>query len=218
MGKLLIVFCFCPHLSLCLFSRHLQIQDPSIERLEGQYQAVISSLRSKLGSRTAPPLLHVNPVYLQEGLPIKLPFFPSSTRAPDHSSSSSSLPKPLEHWSLLIALVEEYQKSRTHDDAVTENAPQSNFLLKTDASPDTEWSATTEDFTFVENEDGTDIKSTASSIPEVIQHDGPHREGLDSEHGRLHRKSRSLQRRQTSAAKGKSMHHTMLGVERVHTF
>lgn len=174
--------------------------------------SVISSLRSKLGSRTTPPLLHLDPVYLQEESPINPLFFPSSTSAPDHTSPISSLPKPQEHWSLLVALMDGFQKLRMQDEKVEEDELQSEFLFSTDVSSDTEWSTTSEDFTFGENEEEADIKSSA--LPEskettpVVQHDVRHTEGSDFGHVntlRLHRKYRSLlQTRQIPGAKGKS--------------
>lgn len=185
------------------------MHDSLVQRLAGQYLSVISSLHSKLGSRTAPPLLHLDPVYLQEESPINLLF--SSTSAPDHSSPISS-PKPEEHWSLLEALMDKYQKLRTQDENLEEHEPQSEFLFSTDVSSATKWSTISEDFTFEENEGGTDIKSPV--LPEseetisVVQPDVGHTEGSDAGHVntlRLHRKYRSLlQPRLIPGAKGKS--------------
>ncbi|XP_024863009.2 serine protease 56 isoform X2 [Kryptolebias marmoratus] len=193
-------------------SLFLQTQDSLVQQLAGQYQSVISSLHSKLGARTAPPLLHLEPVYLQEGSSINTLFFPPSTGPPDHTRPSSSLPKSQEHRSPLIALMDEFQRLKSQEEAVEEDVPLRKFLFSTDVSPDTEWSTTSEDFVFVENEEGTDIKSSALPIPEastsVVQQDGPRTESSDSGHVvnplSLHRKYRSLlQRRQTPGASGK---------------
>ncbi|XP_035861515.1 serine protease 56 isoform X2 [Sander lucioperca] len=142
----------------------LQTEDSSVHQLEGQFQSVISALRSKLYSRAAPPILHLDTVYLQEDSPNSPPLTTSSTGAPVPSSSSSSQ-ESQEPWSLLTALMNEFEKLSTQDEIVTEDVPQSQTSSNSDASPDVKWSTTSEDFTFVEHEDGTELKSSALPLP-----------------------------------------------------
>ncbi|XP_029309182.1 serine protease 56 [Cottoperca gobio] len=136
----------------------LQTEDSSVHQLEGEFQSVISDLRSKLESRAAPPILHMDTVYLQEESPNSPPLTASSTGAPSSSSSQ-------EPWSLLTALMNEIQKIKTQDEIVTEDASQSETSSDRDTSPDTKWSAASEDFTFVENGDITELKSSALPLP-----------------------------------------------------
>ncbi|XP_039670517.1 serine protease 56 isoform X3 [Perca fluviatilis] len=180
----------------------LQTEDSSVHQLEGEFQSVISALRSKLYSRAAPPILHLDTVYLQEDSP---PLTTSSTGAPVPSSSQESQ----EPWSLLTALMNEFQKLSTQDEIVTEDVPQSQTSSSSDASPDVKWGATSEDFTFVENEEGTELKSSALPLPEqstsVVQpgNEGAHTETTADPRQAvynvktfsLHRKYRSLLRK-----------------------
>ncbi|XP_027140796.1 serine protease 56 [Larimichthys crocea] len=144
----------------------LQTEDSSVHELEGEFRSVISALHSKLDSRAAPPILHLDTFYLQEESP-NSPHFPSSsTAALDHNEPSSySSQKSQQPWSLLIALMNEFQKLRTQDEIVTEDVSQSETLSDIDASRDIEWTATSEDFTFVENEDRAELKSSALPLP-----------------------------------------------------
>ncbi len=214
-------------LNIQLYACHLQTEDSSVHQLEGEFRSVISALRSKLDSRAAPPILHLDTVYLQEGSPNSPPFPTFSTGAPVHtgpsssSSSSSSSQKSHQPWSLLTALMNEIQKLRTQDEIVTEDASQSETSSNRGASPDVKWSATLEDFTFVEEGNGTELKSSALPLPvqstTVVQ---PVSEGAETtadpgqtvraaKASSLHRKYRSLLRkRQIPGASGKSMCHT----------
>ncbi|XP_032388169.1 uncharacterized protein prss56 isoform X1 [Etheostoma spectabile] len=190
----------------------LQTEDSSLHQLEGEFQSVISALRSKLYSRAAPPILHLDPVYLQEDSPNSPPFSTSSTGAPvppSSSSSSSSTQEPQEPWSLLTALMKEFQKLSTQDEVGTDDVPQSETSSNSDASSDVNWSATSEDFSFVENEDGTELKSLGSPLPvqstSVVQpaNEGAHTETTPDPRQAvytvktisLHRKYRSLLRK-----------------------
>lgn len=205
-------------MSNSVFTCHHQTEDSSVHQLEGEFLSVISALRSKLDSRAAPPILHLDTFYLQEESPNSPPFPASSTGAPVSSSQESQQP-----WSLLTALMNEIQKIRTQDEIVTEDTSQSETSSDRDASPDVRWSATSEDFTFVENGERTELKSSAVPLPEqpttVGQpvSEGPHTETTadprQTEHAvktlSLHRKYRSLLRkRQIPGASGKSMRHT----------
>lgn len=124
-----------------------------MHKLGGELQTVISALRSKLNSRAAPPILHLDTLNLQDEPPIS-PLFPaSSTGASVHAGPPSSSHESQQPWSLLAALVNEIQKSGTQDEIMTEDASQSEMSSKRDAPTDAKWSSTSEDFTFVENGD-----------------------------------------------------------------
>ncbi|XP_070774901.1 serine protease 56 [Enoplosus armatus] len=51
----------------------LQTEDSSVHQLEAEFQSVISALRSKVDSRAAPPILHLDTVYLQKESPTICP-------------------------------------------------------------------------------------------------------------------------------------------------
>ncbi|XP_034558805.1 uncharacterized protein prss56 [Notolabrus celidotus] len=192
----------------------LQTEDSSLHQLEGELRSVISALRSKLDLRAAPPIMHLDTVYLQ-GESSYQPSSPeSSTGAPvhdGHSSSSSHEPQP-QPWSLLTALMNEMDKLSTQD----ETTLQTNTSPDIDASPDLNWGITSEDFTFVEN--GAQLKSSVLPLDEqsaAMVHlvtEGAHTE-TTAEPKRtvravktlsLHRKYRSLLRkRQIPGAVGK---------------
>ncbi|XP_033505577.2 uncharacterized protein prss56 [Epinephelus lanceolatus] len=190
----------------------LQTEDSSVHQLEGELRSVISALRSKLYTRAAPPILHLDTSYLQEDSPNSPPLTTSSTGAWDHTDrSSSSSQEPHEPWSLLSALMIEMQKLSAQDETGTEDVSQS------ETSPDVNWSATSEEFAFVENEDRTESKSSA--LPLLVQpttNVQPVTERAHTETGdpkqaahvaktlSLHRKYRSLLRkRQIPGAGGK---------------
>ncbi|XP_047446024.1 serine protease 56 [Mugil cephalus] len=192
-----------------------QMQDSSVQQLEVEYRSVISALRSKLDSRAAPPLLHLDPVYLQWESGSNQPLLTSfSTEAPVRTDLFSSFQESQEPWSLLTALMNEIQKLRTHDGVGGENPSQSEASSSRDAPPDVKWSTTSEDFTFVENGDVTE-KPSESLLPvqstTVVQPvaESPHTEAGDprltaDKPLSLHRKYRSLLRkRQTPGASGK---------------
>ncbi|XP_038575306.1 serine protease 56 [Micropterus salmoides] len=137
----------------------LQTEDSLVHQLEGEFRSVIVALRSKLASRAAPPILHLDTVYLQEESPNSPPFPTSSTAAPVHTGHTSSSPESQQPWSLLTALMNEIQTLRTQDDIVTADASQSDTSSDSDASLGVRWSTMSEDFTFVKNEDRTELKS-----------------------------------------------------------
>ncbi|XP_036939575.1 uncharacterized protein prss56 isoform X1 [Acanthopagrus latus] len=192
----------------------LQMEDASVHHLEGEFRSVISALRSKLDSRAAPPILQLDTVYLQEDSPNSPPLPASSTGAPGHtgpsssSTSSSSSQESQQPWSLLSALMSEIQKLGTQEDA-----PQSETSADSDVLGDAKWSANSEDFTFEEDGDRAETKSSAS--PEQSTTVGqPVAEGAHTETTAdprqtvnslsLHRKYRSLLRkRQIPGANGK---------------
>ncbi|XP_037644331.1 uncharacterized protein prss56 [Sebastes umbrosus] len=189
-----------------------QTEDSSVHQLEGEFQSVISTLRSKLDSRAAaPPILHLDTLYLQEDSPNSPPLTTTSTGAPVQTGPSSSSQKSQKPWSLLTALMDEMQKLGTQDEIVTEEASQSETSSNRDTLPDVEWSATSEDFTFVENEERTELKSSALPAQSTsVVTEGAHTETTadprQAVHAvkSLHRKYRSLLRkRQIPGAGGK---------------
>ncbi|XP_070830892.1 uncharacterized protein prss56 [Chaetodon trifascialis] len=190
-----------------------QTEDSSVHRLEGEFRSVISALRSKLDSRAAPPIMHLDTLYLQDESPNSPPFPASSTDAPVDTSPSSSQ-ESQQPWSLLRALMNELQKIRTQDEIVTEDTT----FVNRDSSPDVRWSSTSEDFTFVEDGDRTELKSSVLPPPEQsttvdqLVSEGAHTEMTADPRQTvhvaktlsLHRKYRSLLRkRQLPGANGK---------------
>ncbi|XP_035993665.1 uncharacterized protein prss56 [Fundulus heteroclitus] len=157
----------------------LQTQDPLVQQLAGQYQSVISDLFSKLGSRAAPPHLHLEAAHLEE----RSPDGPSATGTSGHAAPSSSSQKSQEPWSLLSVLLDELRRIRTQDETVDDGASQSEASFNGDVSP--EWSATSGDFTFDGNRDGEGLKASAvplldpltSALPKVDE--SPHAETSD---------------------------------------
>ncbi|KAG7214710.1 hypothetical protein INR49_010602 [Caranx melampygus] len=198
----------------------LQTEDSSVHQLEGEYQSVISALLSKLNSRAAPPILHLDTSYLQRESSNTAPSPTSSTGKPVHTgpSSSSSSEESQEPWSFLTALMNEIQKLRTEDGIMIKDVSQSETSSNRDTSTDVTWSATSEDFTFAETEDRTELKSLALLLPvqstAVVQtvteadHAEMTAEPRQTAHSvkslTLHRKYRSLLRkRQTPGTNGK---------------
>nr|XP_054595516.1 serine protease 56 isoform X1 [Nothobranchius furzeri] len=173
----------------------LQTRDSFVQQLEGQYKSVILDLQSRLNSRAAPPLLHLDPAYLQEGSPKNPMRLPSSIRSTVSPSLST---KPQDHWSFVTAFMDEIQKIETRDE--------------TEESGTSQWSSPSEDFIFTQNKDEVDLKSSTIPLQEksAVQRglNKPHAETSDSGHAgkplRLHRKSRSLlQNSQIPAASGR---------------
>uniref|UniRef100_A0A1A8M4V1 Protease, serine, 56 n=1 Tax=Nothobranchius pienaari TaxID=704102 RepID=A0A1A8M4V1_9TELE len=173
----------------------LQTQDSFVQQLEGQYKSVILDLQSRLNSRAAPPLLHLDPAYLQEGSPKNPMRLPSSIRSTVSPSLST---KPQDHWLFFTAFMDEIQKIETRDE--------------TEESGTSQWSSPSEDFIFMQNKDEVDLKSSTIPLQEksAVQRglNKPHAETSDSGRAvkplRLHRKSRSLhQNSQIPAASGK---------------
>lgn len=182
-----------------------------MHQLEGEYQSVISALRSKLDSRAAPPILHLEPGYLQRESS-NTPSFPTSS--PSSSKESN------EPWSFLTALMNGIQKLRTEDGIMAKDVSQSEISSNRDTYTDVTWSATSEDFTFAETEDRTELKSSALLLPvqstvivqTVTQGDhaemtaDPRQAAHSVKSLTLQRKYRSLLRkRQTPGTNGKSM-------------
>ncbi|XP_037314704.2 uncharacterized protein prss56 [Pungitius pungitius] len=183
----------------------LQTQDSSIHQLEGEFQSVISALRSKLYSRSAPPTFHLDTVDLRLDSSDASPLAPSSTETPVHTGPSPPTGSQ-EPWSLLSALMKEVQKTSTQAEVVTEDGSKGATSHTRDTSPDAKWSTTSEDFTFAENEEGTESKPSAllrsTSVAQPVTQ--PVAEGAHAETLSLHRKHRSLLRkRQTPEASGK---------------
>ncbi|KAM8851302.1 uncharacterized protein prss56 isoform 2-T2 [Spinachia spinachia] len=185
----------------------LQTQDSSIHQLEGEFQSVISVLRSKLYSRSAPPSFHLDTVHLQLDSSNASPLTPSSTKTPVHTGPSPSTGSQ-EPWSLVTALMKEVQRV----EIVAEDGSKTATSHMRGTSPDGEWSATWEDFTFAENKERTELKASAflqsTAAAQPVTEGGPTETTADSRQAvktlSPHRKYRSLLRkRQTPDASGK---------------
>ncbi|XP_029687522.1 serine protease 56 isoform X1 [Takifugu rubripes] len=177
----------------------LQSEESSVPQLQGEFQNVISALRSKLNSRAAPHVLHLDTKEVQDEQ--ELPNNPrvpvSPTGAPFYSSSSSTNWESQKPWSLSTALTNE-KNLRTQGELVTEG--------------DTfERSPTSEDSSFLKHGDGMELGALdllpalqTAAVTEGAQTQSP---AVDIKAGHtlnLHRKHRSLLRkRQTSGSSGR---------------
>ncbi|MEQ2171412.1 hypothetical protein GOODEAATRI_010409 [Goodea atripinnis] len=130
-------------------------QDSLVQQLAGHYQSVISGLHSKLDSRAAPPRLHLDAAYLEEGCP-------KSPSLIGHTAPSSLSQKPQEPWSLLSVLMGELRRTRTQEQTVDDGTSQSETSFSRDVSA--KWSTTSEDFTFDGNGDGEELKPSAAAL------------------------------------------------------
>ncbi|KAK2895352.1 uncharacterized protein prss56 [Channa argus] len=187
----------------------LQTQDSSVHQLEGEYRAVISALRSKLDSRAAPPILHLDTTYLQKDSS-NTPTFPTPFPGTAvQTSAASSSYSSQESWSILTALMNEMEKSMMQDGIVTVDVSQSTTTSNT--RPDGKWHTSSEDFPFVDTEDRTElpVQSTAS-VHTVTEGDhtettaDPRKTVQAGKNLNLHRNYRSLlHKRQIPGASGK---------------
>ncbi|XP_030607411.1 uncharacterized protein prss56 [Archocentrus centrarchus] len=182
----------------------LQTQDSSVQQLEGEYQSIISALRSKLDSRAAPPILHFDSVYHQEESPSSPSFLTPSTGTPDHTNPPSSSWVSQKPWSLLTALINDVKKLRTQSGIVAEERFQSETSFGEEATPNVKWSTTSEDFTFSENEDRTESTTVVQPVTESTPTETADPGQTADKPLSLHRKYRSLlHRRQTAGTNGK---------------
>ncbi|XP_077471058.1 serine protease 56 isoform X1 [Stigmatopora argus] len=101
-----------------------QAGDNSVLHLEEQYLNIISALRSKLDSKAAPPILHLDPADIQGGS-YNLPPLPTFSTGPQINTDPSSSPKSKKSWSLLAALMTEIQKLKSSNDSPTRDETQS---------------------------------------------------------------------------------------------
>ncbi|XP_061654624.1 serine protease 56 isoform X1 [Phyllopteryx taeniolatus] len=106
----------------------LQAGDYSVLHLEKEYQNIISALRSKLDSKAAPPILHLDPSYLQESSSSH-PLPPTSTTGPQVNNGASSFPKSQKPWSLLASLMADIEKLRTPGETLTSDETQSERFV-----------------------------------------------------------------------------------------
>ncbi|CAG5896776.1 unnamed protein product [Menidia menidia] len=183
-----------------------QTRDSLVQQLAREYESVISSLQTKLGSRSAPPILNLDPMHLQEDAPNNPPFLSSSTG----EDPSSQPQEPQEPRSLLSVLMEEIKILSTQDEAVVEDTSQSESSASRDAPSDGEWGIASEDFIPVEKKDGVEIKTLTLPVSEQSTAVSQHaiESSSDLRHAVkpsvIHRKYRSLlQKRQTPGASGK---------------
>lgn len=192
----------------------VQTEDSSLHQLEGEFEAVLMTLRSRVESRAAPPVLHLDTINLQEEAPRGAPSPASSPGTPVQShqlsSTQDSSPQP---WSLFTALTEEIQKFQ--EDSVPGDASQSE--TSSSASADRRQTPNSEDFIFVGNTDRTDSKSSATPVGQLTaEATADPRQAVRTLKTRsLHRKYRSLlHKRQIPGASGKSKRHTLKPVHK----
>lgn len=191
----------------------VQTEDSSLHQLEGEFEAVLTTLRSRVESRAAPPVLHLDTIDLQEEAPRGAPSPASSPGTPVQShqlSSSQDSPQP---WSLFTSLTEEIQKFQ--EDSVPGDTLQSE--TSSSAPADRRQTPNSEDFIFVGNTDRTDSKSSATPVGQLTaEATADPRQAVRTLKTRsLHRKYRSLlHKRQIPGATGKSKQHTLKAVHK----
>lgn len=170
---------------------------------------MITTLRSRVKARAAPPVLHLDTISLQEEPPNGAPSPPPVQ--PHQLSPSQDSPQ---QWSLLAALTEEIQKFQ--GDGMTGDALQSE--TSSSAPADRRQTTNSESFIFVGNIDRTDSKSLATPVGQLAaEATADPKQAVRSLKTRsLHRKYRSLlYKRQILGASGKSKQHTLKPVHKV---
>ncbi|XP_061695559.1 serine protease 56 [Syngnathoides biaculeatus] len=105
-----------------------QAGDSLVLHFEKEYQNIISALLSKVNSKSAPPVLHLDPSYLKERS--SKPHLPAtSTTGPQTKNGPSSLPKSQKALSLLAALRAEIEKLKTPGEMLTSDETQSETFV-----------------------------------------------------------------------------------------
>ncbi|KAL3988420.1 interferon regulatory factor 3 [Sarotherodon galilaeus] len=179
----------------------LQTQDSFLQQLEGEYQSIISALRSKLDSRAAPPILHLDTVYLQEESPRSPSVFTPSTGAPDHTHPPSSSWVSQKPWSLLTAFINDVKNLKAQSRIATEAGSQSESSFSEEATANEKRRAASENLTFSENGDGTESTTVLQPVTESAPTETADLRQAAVKPLILHRKYRSLvHRRQTTGA------------------
>ncbi|KAF7662724.1 hypothetical protein LDENG_00227550 [Lucifuga dentata] len=189
----------------------LQADDSSVQQLDEDYQSVISALCSRLDSKAAPPILHMD-TESPTTPPSPSPFAGTSLHTSPSSSTSSQISQ--EFSSLSPAVMNDLQKFRTRGRSVTGDMTQATGTLSDrDASPDVTQRATLDNLAFVENGKvmafPLAVQPTTSMQPVtegdyVITTADPRRTVQTVKHSILHRKHRSLlHKRQIPGASGK---------------
>lgn len=154
---------------------------------------MITTLRSRVEARAAPPVLHLDTIDLQTVDGVTSP--PSSPGTPDQPPDSP------QQWSLLAALTEEIQKFQ--GDGVKGDVPTSS------SSPaDRRQTTNSENLIFAGHTDRTG--STPAGQPAAAATADPKQAVHSLKAQSLHRKYRSLlSKRQLPGASGKSKQHTL---------
>lgn len=192
----------------CCLCVCVQTEDSSLRRLEEEFEAVITTLRSRVEARAAPPVLHLDAISLQEEPPSGALSPRSSPGTPVQSHQLSSSQDSPQQWSLLAALTEEIQKFQGDD--VTGDALQSETSSSTPA--DRRQTTNSENFIFVGNTGRTDSKSLATPVGQLAaEATADPKQAVRSLKTRsLHRTYRSLlYKRQIPGASGKSKQLTL---------
>lgn len=175
---------------------------------------MITTLRSRVGARAAPPVLHLDNINLQEEPPNGAPSPPPSPGTPVQSHQLSSSQDSPQQWSLLAALTEEILKFQ--GDGVTGDALQSE--TSSSAPADRRQTTNSENLIFVGNRERTDSKSLATPIGQLAaEATADPKQAVRSLKTRSpHRSYRSLlYKRQIPGASGKSKHYTLKPVQKV---
>lgn len=176
---------------------------------------MITTLRSRVEARAAPPVLNLDTINLQEEPLTGAPSPPSSPGPPVQSNPTSSQDSP-QQWSLLAALTEEIQKFQ--GDKVTGDALQSETTSS--APADRRQTTNSENFIFVGNADRTDSKSLKTPVGQLAAEATAYPKQSvpvrSLKTRSLHRTYRSLLfKRQIPGASGKGQQHTLTPVYNV---
>lgn len=174
---------------------------------------MLTTLRSRVESRTAPPVLHLDTINPQEEAPGGVPSTPSSAATPVQSHQLSLPQDSPQQWSLFAALTEEIQKFQ--EDSGPEVASQSEAPSSTPG--DRGQTPNSEDFIFVGNTDRADSKSSATPVGQLTaEATADPRQAVRTLKARsLHRKYRSLlHKRQIPGVTGKSKQHALKPVHK----
>ncbi|XP_014047525.2 uncharacterized protein [Salmo salar] len=181
-------------------SLFLQAEDPSLHQLKGKYQTIISALHSKLDSRPAPPILHLNTALLQENSP-------NIHAVPTEESPTSF---PLQGSVSLTALISEIRKFGTQNEMATEDAEISvtSFEEDTFSDPTPVSSIETTDWLNEAVTEQTTLQRLFPSLSTIGSTMSPIATTFDSTQTLLpgspsldHRRRRSLRKRQIPGVK-----------------
>nr|XP_057922807.1 serine protease 56 isoform X2 [Doryrhamphus excisus] len=175
-----------------------QAGDNSVFQLEKEYQDIISALRTKMESKAAPPILHLDLSFLQEGSS-NPPLHPTSpTRAQVKSPSSSQ--KSQEPLTIFSALMTEIEKLRMRGGALTSDETQSGTFMTGVTSHETDLGKLQASVFPAQRQPTTVVPPTIGDLTKTTSQPTLYASNPLS----LHRKKRSLlYKRQTPGSAGK---------------
>ncbi|XP_054623218.1 serine protease 56 isoform X2 [Dunckerocampus dactyliophorus] len=178
-----------------------QAGDNAVLQLEKEYQDIISALRSKLESKAAPPILHLDPSFLQESSS-NPPLHPTSFTSAQVNISPSSSQKSQESQSILAALMTEIQKLRMQSGTVTSDETQSGTFFTLVTSDETDLGELQASVFPAQRQSTTVVPPTTGDLTKTTSQ--PRQTLHGSNPLSLHRKKRSLlYKRQTPGSGGK---------------